>query len=117
MRPRLILTAVFATVCLAATASAQENVQTERTATVDTSTARVPVASAIDRPSEAVRRTAPAMAAPLPASGQNLGPAKAQMAVGGAALVVGALIGGKPGTVVMVGGAIVGLYGLWNYLK
>lgn len=117
MRSRLILTAVFATVCLAGSASAQETVQTERAATVDTSTARVPVASSIDRPSEAVRRAAPEPAAPLPATGQNMGAAKAQMAVGGAALLVGALIGGDAGTVVMAGGAVVGLYGLWQYLK
>ena len=41
----------------------------------------------------------------------------AMMIVGGAALVVGAVIGGKAGTIVMVGGAVVGLIGLWNYLQ
>lgn len=40
-----------------------------------------------------------------------------QMIVGGAALVVGALIGDQAGTIVMVGGAGFGLYGLWLYLK
>jgi hypothetical protein len=116
MRPRLILTAVFATVCLAGTASAQESPELERPA-ADTSTATVPVSSSIDRPSEAVRRGASLPAAPLPAPGQSLGAAKAQMAVGGAAIVVGALIGGDGGSVLMFGGAVVGLYGLWNYLK
>ena len=41
----------------------------------------------------------------------------ALMLVGGAALIVGAVIGGRPGTIVMVGGGIVGLVGLWNYLQ
>jgi hypothetical protein len=41
----------------------------------------------------------------------------AMMIVGGAALIVGAVIGGDAGTIVMVGGALVGLVGLWNYLR
>ena len=41
----------------------------------------------------------------------------AMMIVGGAAIVVGAVIGGKSGTTIMVGGGILGLAGLWNYLK
>jgi uncharacterized membrane protein YiaA len=41
----------------------------------------------------------------------------AMMIVGGAALVVGAVIGGQAGTIVMVGGAVIGLVGLWNYLQ
>ena len=39
------------------------------------------------------------------------------MIVGGAALIVGAIIGGTPGTIVMVGGGVVGLIGLYNYLE
>jgi hypothetical protein len=42
---------------------------------------------------------------------------KAMMIVGGAGLIVGAVVGGTPGAVVMVGGTVVGLVGLWNYLK
>lgn len=41
----------------------------------------------------------------------------ALMIVGGAALLVGAIIGGNPGTIVMIGGAAVGLYGLYHYLQ
>ncbi len=41
----------------------------------------------------------------------------AMMIVGGAGLIVGALIGGQAGTIIMVGGGLVGLVGLWNYLK
>lgn len=47
----------------------------------------------------------------------NLGQSQALMIVGGAALIVGAIIGDDPGTIIMVGGAIVGLYGLYQYLQ
>ena len=43
--------------------------------------------------------------------------AQTLMIVGGAAFVAGALIGDDAGTVVMVGGAAVGLYGLYLYLQ
>lgn len=39
------------------------------------------------------------------------------MFVGGAAFIVGAVVGGKGGTAVMIGGGILGLVGLWNYLQ
>ena len=42
---------------------------------------------------------------------------RAFMIVGGAALIVGAVIGGSPGTIVMVGGAVLGLYGLYKFLN
>jgi expansin (peptidoglycan-binding protein) len=42
---------------------------------------------------------------------------KTMMIVGGAGLIVGAVVGGTPGAVVMVGGTVVALVGLWNYLK
>jgi hypothetical protein len=42
---------------------------------------------------------------------------RAMMIVGGAALITGAIIGGDPGTIVMVGGAVVGLIGLYDYLQ
>jgi hypothetical protein len=38
------------------------------------------------------------------------------MVVGGAALVVGAVIGDDAGTIVMLGGAAIGLYGLYRFL-
>jgi hypothetical protein len=41
----------------------------------------------------------------------------AMMIVGGAGLLVGAIVGGKAGTVVMVGGGVLGLIGLWTYLR
>jgi hypothetical protein len=39
------------------------------------------------------------------------------MIVGGAGLIVGAIIGGTPGTLVMVGGGVLGLFGLYYYLQ
>jgi len=51
------------------------------------------------------------------ATNPHLGQARALMIVGGAALITGAIIGGSPGTIIMVGGAVVGLYGLYQYLQ
>jgi hypothetical protein len=42
---------------------------------------------------------------------------KVLMIVGASGLIVGGIIGGHSGTVIMVGGTVVGLVGLWNYLK
>jgi hypothetical protein len=39
------------------------------------------------------------------------------MIVGGAMLLVGAVIGGDEGTIVMLGGGGLGLLGLWYYLR
>lgn len=41
----------------------------------------------------------------------------AMMVVGGAALIVGAVVGGQAGEIVMIAGGIVGLVGLWNHLQ
>lgn len=45
------------------------------------------------------------------------GQATALMIVGGAAVVTGALVGGDAGTLLIVGGAVAGLYGLYLYLR
>jgi len=47
----------------------------------------------------------------------NLGQARAMIVVGAAALITGAIIGDAPGTIIMVGGAVIGLYGLYQYLQ
>jgi hypothetical protein len=54
---------------------------------------------------------------PYVVQSQHMGQDKAMMVVGVAALITGAIIGGSPGTIVMVGGAVVGLMGLYNYLE
>lgn len=51
------------------------------------------------------------------ASGTTAGQSEALMAVGAGAIVLGAIIGGQAGTIFMVGGGVVGLYGLWKYMQ
>jgi hypothetical protein len=46
-------------------------------------------------------------------AGQNV----ALMVVGGAALITGLVIGGDGGTLLAIGGAVVGLLGLYNFVK
>jgi len=56
------------------------------------------------------------VAPPLPGierSGQDV----AMMVVGGAALVVGSIVGGDAGTLMMVGGGVIGLVGLYRYVR
>ena len=58
-----------------------------------------------------------APAGPLVPSKGSVGRNTAMMVVGVAALLVGAVVGGRAGTIVMISGAVVGLVGLWNYLQ
>jgi hypothetical protein len=51
------------------------------------------------------------------AAPQSVGRPAALMLVGFGALLAGAIIGDDVGTIFMVGGAIIGLYGLYEYLK
>jgi len=39
------------------------------------------------------------------------------MVVGGGALLTGLIIGGDAGTVIAIGGTVMGLYGLYEYLQ
>lgn len=56
----------------------------------------------------------PPTPAPRPAeTSQN----KAMMVVGAAGLIVGAIIGDTAGTLIMVGSAVIGLFGLYKYLE
>lgn len=48
---------------------------------------------------------------------QNVGKPVALMIVGGAAIVLGAVIGDDVGTLFMIGGAVALLIGLYQYLK
>jgi hypothetical protein len=53
------------------------------------------------------------------AADNNLGAGRnvALMVVGGAALIIGAIIGGTAGVLIAVGGAAVGLYGLYYFVQ
>lgn len=57
----------------------------------------------------------PTFAAPVPGTTESEN--VAMMIVGGAALVVGSVIGGDAGTIMMVGGGVIGLVGLYRYLR
>ena len=65
--------------------------------------------------------TAPPTRDPVPAPKErgkgDTAENKALMIVGGAGLLVGAIIGGDAGTLIMVAGAAVGLYGLYKFLQ
>lgn len=50
-------------------------------------------------------------------SRQNVGKPVALMIVGGAAVVLGAFIGGDVGTLFMIGGAVAILFGLYRYFQ
>jgi hypothetical protein len=51
------------------------------------------------------------------ARSRRLGQAQAMMVVGFGALLAGAIIGGDPGTIIMVGGAVIGTIGLYEYVQ
>ena len=53
----------------------------------------------------------------LAAKKQQVGKPAALMIVGGAAILIGAVIGGDAGALFMIGGAVVGLIGLYQYLQ
>lgn len=56
-------------------------------------------------------------ASPAMMAQQRVGQSMALMIVGGAALVTGLVIGGDAGTILALGGAVVGLIGLYHYLR
>jgi cytochrome c biogenesis protein CcdA len=49
--------------------------------------------------------------------GRHQGQDVALMAVGAGAMIVGALVGDTAGTIILIGGAAVALYGLYHYLE
>jgi hypothetical protein len=74
----------------------------------------------LDRTATAVRQLTKADSTtaitPLAAK-KNMGQPVALMVVGGAAIILGAVIGGDAGTLFMIGGAVAGLFGLYQYLQ
>ena len=53
----------------------------------------------------------------MPRQGAGAGPNVALMGVGAAAVVVGLMIGGDGGTIVAITGSVIGLVGLYRFLK
>jgi hypothetical protein len=78
-------------------------------------TQAVPVGPTMEAASVAVRHAPVADAAKAPRGGY--GQPVALMVVGGAAVLVGLIIGGGAGTAIAIGGAVAGLVGLYQYLQ
>jgi hypothetical protein len=71
-------------------------------------------------PAGATRSLAPAPAhiqTQTRSPGENVGKTRAMMGVGLAAVIIGVVVGGDVGTVFVVGGGIVGLIGLYRFMK
>lgn len=64
-----------------------------------------------------VRRQADVAAQPIRTQPVSMGKPMALMIVGGAAFVLGAVIGSEAGTLFMIGGAAAFLIGLYQYVK
>ena len=76
---------------------------------------QAPVGPTMDAASVAVRHAPATDAAPARRGGY--GQPVALMVVGGAAVLVGLIIGGGAGTAIAIGGAVAGLVGLYQYLQ
>lgn len=61
--------------------------------------------------------SAPAIDVPAPQSRPHAGKDVAMMVAGGAAVVVGLLVGGDAGAVVAIGGGAVAIVGLYHYMR
>ena len=60
--------------------------------------------------------TSPAMVPAVPEH-EHMRNSEAMMIVGGAILIVGAVVGGRPGTIIMIGGGTIGIIGLIRFLQ
>lgn len=137
--PRLITRTLATALLIPAVAGAQDNREPQSAPATNTAAVAQPVSTVqtADRATtpDAARRadvagpqasqlgvalraraneTAPAPA-PLPRGDTRQ--SRALMIVGVAALITGAVIGGDEGTIIMLGGAGIGLYGLYQFLN
>lgn len=123
MKPRVFLLAAMAVVGVTSTVRAQAASIADSSATVAASNSaaapHVAVASAIDAQPVAMHRvaTTQSLDAAMAQTHAGMGQAKAMMGVGIAGFIAGALIGGSSGNVIMVASAVIGLYGLYEYLQ
>lgn len=111
MSVRTMILATAAAMCLTTPLTAQS--------AAPTATASVSAAPVLARQSVGVRRIANA-----PAPATNPAPFRADtrqnralMIVGGAAMLTGAVVGSDAGVLISVGGAVVFLWGLYQYLQ
>lgn len=119
---RLIPIVVLLTLVLPAAAVAQDVTETAavRVTTVATDTTAATTASAGPR-LEHTAIAARAASEPVESASMQGRPTRSRsvalMIVGGAAIVVGSIIGGDAGTLFAIGGAVALLYGLYHYLQ
>lgn len=109
------------TTAVTPSAATATSTPTEHVVATPSANVAEPIATRPAGPSLASERiglteAAPALTPPAPRR-TDTSRNRALMIVGGAALVVGAVIGGTPGTLVMLGGAVTGLYGLYKFLE
>jgi hypothetical protein len=114
--------AVAAALTFAAPLSAQFKPSTDggQAANISATSETVPVLSLVPtygRDDLFVESPKPAFVAPALPGQTRESAAVALMIVGGAALVVGSVIGGDAGTLMMVGGGVIGLVGLYRYVQ
>jgi len=103
---------LFATVALPASAHAQQPMTGEAHSS---SGPRVELtATAMHANVASLNRSAAIAAA---ARNQGMGKPVALMIVGGSALLAGLIIGDDAGTVIAIGGVVIGLIGLYQYLQ
>jgi hypothetical protein len=77
-----------------------------------------PAGPRLDASATAFRRvTQPADSAALQRSEQNVRRPVALMIVGGAAIVLGSVVDNEVGTLIVIGGVVLLLYGLYRYLQ
>jgi hypothetical protein len=112
----------IALVTLAAPARAQDAVVTSPVAAAPAPAAPQPAVTpvaagpTVDAAALGVRHT-PATKDAAPARRGGYGQPVALMVVGGAAVLVGLIIGNGAGAAIAVGGAVIGLVGLYQYLQ
>ena len=122
---RTTLVALAAAVLLAAPAAAQQNSPSLTSSPVPPAVstdsaqrASTPaVGPTVEASRVAVRRQPAEAVTPAAAPRGGYGQPVALMVVGGVALLSGLIIGGDAGTAIAIGGVVIGLIGLYQYLQ
>ena len=110
-RIRAVAVALFAAIALPASARAQQPMSDHA---VSAGGPRVELTATAMHKTAVISRDA-ALAAST--RNQGLGRPVALMVVGGGALLAGLIIGNDVGTVIAIGGLVIGLIGLYQYLQ
>jgi hypothetical protein len=112
---RFLAISIFALAMLSAVTNAQQPTQTSGPTQASASGPTVQAASVGFRTNE-VKVDASTKVTALPIR-RHEGQDVALMVVGVGAMIVGALVGETAGTIIIIGGAGMALYGLYNYLE